>query len=101
MIITLWKDSKILHPVRTTITSEIETINRSVKAKILNVKCPADIVQYQQHMCGVDGGDKHRVMGVEFTIIAHFKNSYKKAFMGVADVIVMQAFAAYNLLVDK
>ena len=58
--------------------SGIDTVTRRVGAKIVTVKCPSDIVQYQQNMGGVDRGDQHRVMGAGFANVAHFKKWYKR-----------------------
>ena len=52
-------------------------------------------------MGGVDRGDQHRIVGAGFSNVAHFKKWYKKAFMGVADFLVLQAFTAWNLSVDQ
>ena len=101
LVVTRWKDSKILQTLSTTMKSGIETVTRRVGANIVNVKCPADIVQYQQNMGGVDQGDQHRVMGAGFANVAHFKKWYKKAFMGIADFCLLNAFSAWNLAVDK
>ena len=49
----------------------------------------------------VDKGDQHRVMGAGFANVAHFKKWYKKAFMGIADFSLLQAFSAWNLSVDE
>ena len=73
LVVTRWKDSKILQTVSTTMKSGVEIVTRRVGATVVNVKCPADIVQYQQGMGGVDRGNQHRVMGAGFANVAHFK----------------------------
>ena len=100
LVVTRWKDSKILQTVSTTMKSGIDTVTRRVGANLVTVKCPSDIVQYQQNMGGVDRGDQHRVMGAGFANVAHFKKWYKKAFMGIADFSLLNAFSAWNLSVD-
>ena len=52
-------------------------------------------------MGGVDCGDQHRVVGAGFANVAHFKKWYKKAFMGIADFSLLQAFTVWNLSVDE
>ena len=52
-------------------------------------------------MGGVDRGDQHRVMGAGFANVVHFKKWYKKAFLGIADFSMLQAFTAWNLSVDQ
>ena len=52
--------------------SGIGEVKRRTGAKILDVKCPNDIMMYQQNMDGVDRGDQHRVMGARFSNVSHF-----------------------------
>ena len=52
-------------------------------------------------MGGVDRGDQHRVMGAGFANVSHFKKWYKKAFLGVCDFALLNAFTAWNLSVTK
>lgn len=44
LVVTRWKDSKILQTISITMKSGVETISRRVGATIVDVKCPADIV---------------------------------------------------------
>ena len=101
MVITRWKDSRILQTVSTIKKPGVQTIDRQVGAEIIKVKCPSDIMEYQKHMGGADRGDQHRVMGAGFANVTHFKKWYKKVFMGIADFSFLQAFAAWNLSVEK
>ena len=101
MVITRWKDSKILQTVSTIMKPGIKTITRRVGSDLIDVRCPSDIVEYQHNMDGVDRGDQHRVMGAGFANVAHFKKWYKKVFMGIADFSFLQAFAAWNLSVQE
>ena len=41
------------------------------------------------------------VVGAGFANVAHFKKWYKKAFLGIADFCLLQAFTAWNLSVDQ
>ena len=93
MVITRWKDSRILQTVSTIMKPGIKTITRGVRSDLIDVRCPSDIVEYQNYMDGVDRGDQHRVMGAGFANVAHFKKWYKKVFMGIADFSFLQAFA--------
>ena len=101
MVITRWKDSKNLQTVSTVMTHGATEVQRRNGANILNVPCPNDIVLYQQNMGGVDRGDQHRVVGAGFANVSHFKKWYKKAFLGIADFSLLQAFTAWNLSVDQ
>ena len=51
-------------------------------------------------MGGIDRVDQHRVVGAGFANVAHFKEWYKKAFFGIADFHLLQAFTAWNLSID-
>ena len=101
MIITRWKDSKNLQTVSTVMKHGTQMVKRRNDANLLDVECPNDIVLYQQNMGGVDRGDQHRTVGARFSNVAHFKKWYKKAFLGVADFSLLQAFTAWNLSVDQ
>ena len=50
-------------------------------------------------MDGVDRGDQHRIMGVGFANVAHFKKWYKKTHFGIADFNFLNYFSAWNLSV--
>ena len=101
MIITRWKDSKTLQTVSTVMKSGSQKVQRRNGSNIIEVDCPNDIVLYQQNMGGVDCGDQHRIVGAWFSNVAHFKKWYKKAFFGIADFCLLQAFTAWNLSVDQ
>ena len=97
MVITRWKDSKVLQVVSTIMKKGIGKVERRVGKDKVSVDCPNDIIEYQKHMGGVDRGDQHRVMGAGFANVAHFKKWYKKAFLGICDFSFLQAFTAWNL----
>ena len=99
MVITRWKDSKILQTVSTVMKSGVSEVSRRTGATVVKVRCPNDIILYQQYMDGVDRGDQHRVVGAGFANVAHFKKWYKKAFLGICDFSFLQAFTAWNLSV--
>ena len=101
MVITRWKDSRILQTVSTIMKPGIKTITRRVGSDLIDVTCPSDIVEYQNYMDGVDRGDQHRVMGAGFANVAHFKKWYKKVFMEIADFNFLQTFEAWNLSVQE
>ena len=71
MTITKWKDSRILQVMSTVIHSGIGEVKRGIGAKIIDVRCPNDIMMYQQNMGGVNHGDQYRVMGGGFENVLH------------------------------
>ena len=77
MVITRWKDSKILQTVSTIMEKGESIVYRQNGKDRLNVTCPNDIVQYQKYMDAVDQGDQHQVMGAGFLNVAHFKSGTK------------------------
>ena len=52
-------------------------------------------------MAGVYGGGQHIVMCAGFANVAYFSKWYKKAFMGIAGFSFLQAYAVWNLSVEK
>ena len=97
MVMTRWKDSKILQIISTVMQPGIGEVRRRQGATVLRVKCPNDVIMYQNNMGGVDRGDQHRVVGAGFANVAHFKKWYKKVFLGIADFSLLQTFTAWNL----
>ena len=57
IVITQWKDSRILQTVSTIIRLEISIISRHVGSEIIKVKFPSDIIEHKTDMDGVDRGD--------------------------------------------
>ncbi len=101
MVITRWKDSKKLQAVRTVMKHGTQVVQRRNRANIIDVKYPNEILLYQQNIGGVDCGDQHKMVGAGFSNVAHFKKWYKRAFLGITDFCVLQAFTAWNLSVDQ
>ena len=58
--------------------SGIDKVKIKTGAKIVDVRCPNNIIMYQQNMGGVDCGDRHRLMGAGFANISHLKNVIRK-----------------------
>ena len=101
MVITRWKDSKVLQTVSTVMEQGVSSVQRRTGASLIQVSCPNDIIKYQKYMGGVDRGDQHRVIGAGFSNVAHFKKWYKKCFLGIADFSMLQAFAAWNISINE
>ena len=78
----------------------VSEVSRRKGATVVKVRCPNDIILYQQYMDGVDRRDQHRVVGAGFANVAHFKKRYNKAFLGICDFSFLQAFTVWNLSVD-
>jgi len=48
-------------------------------------------------MFGVDKGDQYRARGGGFANKAHFKKWYKKIYLGLLDIMLLNAWALYNM----
>ena len=57
MVITRWKDSRVLQIVSTVMKKGSNIIHMRVGAALIPVTCPNDVIMYQQNMGGVDRGD--------------------------------------------
>ena len=101
IVITRWKDSRILQTVSTIMKPGVKTIGRGFGLEILDMRCPRDIVGYQTYMDGVDRGGQHIVMGDCFANMAHFKKNYKKVFMRIADFNFLQVYILWNSSVEE
>ena len=100
MVITRWKDSKMVQTASTIMEKGIGKVERRIGANKIIVPCPYDIIRYTQGMSGVDRGDQVRLVGAGFANVAHFKKWYKKAVLGIADFCILQALSCWNLAVD-
>ena len=101
VVITIWKDSKKLQVVSTTIINGVGEVTRRKGRYSTAVKNPKEIITYQQHMGGVYRGDQHRLIGAGFETVAHFKKWYKKAFFCLANFSFFQGFTACNLASNR
>ncbi len=83
MVISRWKDSKILQKISSVMKKGETTVpvHRQVGANLVEVKCPNDIVLCQQNMGGVDRGDQHHMVDAGFANVSHLKNGSKKPFL--------------------
>ena len=54
MVITRWKDSKILQIVSTVMKSGVGEVHRRSGRDIITFKCPYDVIENQNNMDGVD-----------------------------------------------
>ena len=73
MVTTCWKDSRKLQTVSTVMNNGTQVVRRRNGVNIIDMISPNDIVLYQQNMEGVDRGDRHRMIGAEFSNVSHFK----------------------------
>ena len=59
MVITRWKDSRVLQIVSTIMKPGVEIIERRVGSEIIQVKDPSDVIECQLKIDGIDRGDQH------------------------------------------
>ena len=78
MVITIWKESKTLQVVSTTMTNGVGQIDSRNGRDSISVKPPKDIITYQKHMGVVYCGDQYMLIGAGSVNISHFKKYYKK-----------------------
>ena len=72
MVLKIWKYSKTLQVVSTTMTKCVGQVTRRKVRESIIVKRPKDMIAYQQHMGGVDCGYQHRLMWEVFVNVSHF-----------------------------
>jgi len=58
-----WVDSKVVQCMSTKMNAKIGVVGRHVAHKKQPVPCPEAIIDYQEHMFGVDKGDQIRAHG--------------------------------------
>eukprot|EP00957_Ditylum_brightwellii_P034968 2650454-Ditylum_brightwellii.AAC.1 len=93
MVITRWKDSRMLQTITTMMEKGTPTVQRWTGREVQSV----DVHDYQDGMCAVDKVDQQRALGNA----APFKKWYKKEYFGVADCSMLQSFYGWNLSADE
>jgi hypothetical protein len=93
-----WVDSKVVNFVSSLSTNwVVGEVKRQVGSVKKTVRCPNVIRRYQQNMFGVDKGDQLRARMGGFANKAHFKKWYKKCHLGLMDIMLLNAYVAYNM----
>ena len=92
-----WVDSKVVQCVSTKMNAKIGVVGRQVAHKKQPVPCPEAIIDYQEHMFGVDKGDQIRAHGGGFSSKAHYQKWYKKGFFAILDMMLMNAYISWNV----
>jgi len=92
-----WMDSKVVNFAMSLIDSTSSTVQHQIGSQKKVFPCPTVLTHYQQTMGGVDKGDQMRLHGGGFARKAHFKKWYKKAFLAVADCMLLNSLIAWNL----
>ncbi|CAB9500921.1 expressed unknown protein [Seminavis robusta] len=97
VIMTQWVDNKVVTMVSTRSDTTIGTVKRQIGPLARQLDCPAVMIGYQKTMFGVDKGDEMRAHFGGFSTKAHFKKWYKRVFLAILDVMLMNAHIAWNL----
>ena len=93
-----WKDSKVVNVVSSVVDNNVETVQCQIGSKQQNFLCPTVLRKYQSFMFGVDKGNQLRAAGGGFALKAHFKKWYKKGFFAILDMMLLNAYIAWNIL---
>lgn len=101
IVVLEWFDNKIVRACSSIPNAAMEEIKRRVGSELVDVKCPTLLRLYQLHMFGVDKGDQHRAHMAGFASKAHFKKWYKKVFLGILDIMMLNGYAAWHLAREK
>ena len=96
-----WVDSKSVQFVSSLTNNwSVGTVRRQVGSTSKVIPCPSVVKHYQETMFGVDKGDQFRARGGGFANKAHFKKWYKKIFLGCLDLMLMNAYVCFNMVVE-
>ena len=74
---------------------------RSMVDDMIEVNFPHYIIKHQENIYGFNRGDQHRVVGAGFSHVAHLKNWYNKASLGVTGFYFIHGVSYGNISVDK
>eukprot|EP00797_Seminavis_robusta_P022319 Sro354_g124780.2 (640) ;mRNA; r:32565-34484 len=97
LLMMQWVDSKVVTMVSSKNDTTVGTVKRQVGPIARQLDCPSAMIGYQKTMFGVDKGDEMRAHFGGFSTKAHFKKWYKRVFLAILDVMLMNAQIAWNL----
>ncbi|CAB9498182.1 unknown protein [Seminavis robusta] len=101
LLMMQWVDNKVVTMVTTKNDTTVGTVKRQIGPMSRQLDCPAAMIGYQKTMFGVDKGDEMRAHFGGFSTKAHFKKWYKRVFLAILDVMLMNAHIAWNLSVQE
>eukprot|EP00957_Ditylum_brightwellii_P185978 14159251-Ditylum_brightwellii.AAC.1 len=78
MVVTRWKDSRVLQIINTVMVKGATTIQQQTGWEVQSVECPNDIYNYQDGMGNVDKGNQHRALGAAFVMLHTSRSGTKK-----------------------
>ncbi len=91
-----WNDSAQVNLCTSVLDNSMGTVKRQVGPDKVTVPCPTAFIRYQETMGGVDKGDQIRDQMTGFSTKAHFKKWYKKTYLALLDVMLLNALVTYN-----
>ncbi|CAB9512517.1 unknown protein [Seminavis robusta] len=97
LLMMQWVDSKVVTMVSSMNDTTVGTVKRQVGPLARQLDCPRAMIRYQKTMFGVDKGDEIRAHFGGFSTKAHFKKWYKRVFLAILDIMMMNARIAWNL----
>ncbi|CAB9531382.1 unknown protein [Seminavis robusta] len=97
LLMMQWVDNKVVTMVSSNSDTTIGTVKRQIGPLARQLDCPTAMIRYQRTMFGVDKGDELRAHFGGFSTKAHFKKWYKRVFLAILDVMLMNAHIAWNL----
>ena len=96
LIFGQWVDSKVVNFVSSYEDVGSGTVRRQVGQNKEEFLCPVPLIRYQMTM-GVDNGGQMRLQFGGFGTRVKFKKWYKKAALGILDVMLLNSYIAWNL----
>lgn len=96
-----WKDTKPVHCISTGYMNNPCTIRRQVKRKKENFDCLEPVLQYQEHMGGVDLHDFLRMASFNVRKQMNFRKWYKMCFSASLDMALTNAYILWKRIQSK
>ena len=97
VLCTQWVDSKAVNCVSTLIDSTVGEVGRQRGSLRQMRPCPNIMKMYQGTMYGVDKGDQMRMHFGGFSNKGHYKKWYKKSFLAVLDMMLLNSKLGWNM----
>eukprot|EP00957_Ditylum_brightwellii_P168326 12813470-Ditylum_brightwellii.AAC.1 len=71
MVVTRWKDSRVLQTISTMMVKGTTTVQWQTGWEVQSAECPNDTQNYQDDIYAVGKGDQHRALAYELAALQH------------------------------
>ena len=95
LVVTVWQDTKPVTVLTTQHRPSATTtvVRKKIDGSKINVQCPQAIVDYNQHMGGVDIGDQYRKY---YEVRTKSRKFYRYIFWFLLEICILNSYILYR-----